>query len=513
MTTLRFFSALALCVLCIGRQEYAVAQEETTPPAPTLEARAGGAQDVLVGDTVTFDASGSVVPPDVNVTYTWSFGDGGQEIGERVTHIYKRSGIYTVELRLRVENEIREDTTRVGVYEQEHLLFVDHSVSPDARELLRRSAADEDVLLTILEAPSESAATPAEAIARQTLERRRSLERASLLFVWTTGTTGNDILASLGQLLSSDPIEKRRLLHVEEKGVIVATDQSFSLAARPAQTAFNVLRPQYIVLTRPEALPSLMQFRSPDDVLAAFRTTALPFLILGTHSERAVSRLTPWNALSYVVNALVNAGVPPSSIILILMLPIVATLLAFSRQIIGVKAFGIFTPAAVTLSFLALGLKYGLLVFVVVLLAATASRFLLRRFRLLYLPRMAIVLTAVSLAVLALFGVGALFRQAGTLAFSIFPILLLASLAEQFVEAQIRLGFRTAVRLTAETLLLSIVCTLIAAWEPLRAFVVGFPEVILLTIPFNIILGRWTGLRLTEYVRFRRLLWFPVRRP
>jgi hypothetical protein len=76
------------------------------------------------------------------------------------------------------------------------------------------------------------------------------------------------------------------------------------------------------------------------------------------------------------------------------------------------------------------------------------------------------------------------------------------------VEVQIRLGFREAVQLTFETLILSVVSTLIVQWDALQSLVVGFPEVILVTIPINILLGRWTGLRLTEYFRFRKIL-FP----
>ena len=122
---------------------------------------------------------------------------------------------------------------------------------------------------------------------------------------------------------------------------------------------------------------------------------------------------------------------------------------------------------------------------------------------------MALVLTATSFAVLGLFAIGSIvLKQTGTLFYSVFPILILVSLAEQFVEVQIRLGFREATQLTLETLLLSVVSTLIVQWDTLQSLVVGFPEVILITIPLNILLGRWTGLRLTEYFRFRKIL-FP----
>jgi len=390
------------------------------------------------------------------------------------------------------------------------LLLVDETVPQEKISPLKDEAAEEDILLTTF-TPKESATIVAEDIAQQVVDKRSDLERAPVIFVWANGTRGSDIISNIGQLLNKDLPEKKRKMHMEEKGVVMITDQSFSIVARPAQTAFNVLRPNYVLLAKSETLSLLIRAKNAEDVLNLIHSQSSPFWNLGPHSERAVSRLMPWNALSYAVNALVNLGVPTSSIILVLMLPIIATFLAFSRQIIGLKAFGIFTPAAVTLSFLAIGLRYGLIIFLIVLLAATASRFLLRRFRLLYLPRMALVLTVTSFAVLGLFAIGGFFlKQTGALAFSVFPILILVSLAEQFVESQIRLGFREAVILTIETLLLSVVSTLIIQWDTLQSFVVGFPEIILITIPINILLGRWTGLRVTEYFRFRKIL-FPTR--
>jgi len=471
-------------------------------------ANVGQPQDVLIGDIVSFDASESEIPQNSKPIYSWYFGDGGEGTGERVSHQYRRAGSYSVRLVINDNNESRESSTNVRVFRTESLLLIDETVPQEKIAPLRDKAAEEDILLTTF-TPQESATIVAENIAQQVVEKRPDLERAPIIFVWANGTRGSDIISNIGQLLSKDSPEDKKKMHMEEKGVVLIADQAFSIVARPAQTAFNVLRPNYVLLAKSETLPLIIKAKTANDVSNIIRTQSTPFWNLGPYSERAVSRLMPWNALSYAVNALVNSGVPISSIILVLMLPIIATLLAFSRQIIGLKAFGIFTPAAVTLSFLAIGLPYGLLIFLVVLVAATASRFLLRRFRLLYLPRMALVLTVTSFAVLGLFAIGGLFlKQTGALAFSVFPILILVSLAEQFVESQIRLGFREAVLLTVETLFLSVAATLIIQWDALQSLVVGFPEIILLTIPINILLGRWTGLRITEYFRFRKIL-FP----
>jgi len=67
-------------------------------------------------------------------------------------------------------------------------------------------------------------------------------------------------------------------------------------------------------------------------------------------------------------------------------------------------------------------------------------------------------------------------------------------------------GARSALTITAWTLLLSIACYYIVSWELLRTIVISYPEVIILGIPINILLGRWSGLRVTEYFRFRKLL-------
>ena len=40
----------------------------------------------------------------------------------------------------------------------------------------------------------------------------------------------------------------------------------------------------------------------------------------------------------------------------------------------------------------------------------------------------------------------------------------------------------------------------------LQVLVIGFPEVIFLAVAANIYLGRWVGMRLSEYRRFRGLL-------
>jgi hypothetical protein len=210
--------------------------------------------------------------------------------------------------------------------------------------------------------------------------------------------------------------------------------------------------------------------------------------------------------ISPVLQSFLFQGVPFETIVLILMLPIIATFITFLRQVVGIKAFGIYTPLIITFAFLATnGVKYGIAIFVTVIIIGTAMRFVLKPFRLLYLPRVAIMLTIVALLILGLLVFGGMLKRTGLAAVSIFPILIMITLVEKFVTVQIEKGNKVALILALETLFISIAGYFIASSEFLIRAVAAYPWIVLLTLPINIFLGKWTGLRLTEYFRFKNI--------
>lgn len=211
--------------------------------------------------------------------------------------------------------------------------------------------------------------------------------------------------------------------------------------------------------------------------------------------------------MSPIINFFLNEGVPYPTIILLLMLPIIATFIAFLRQVVGIKAFGIYTPLIVTFAFLATnGVKYGITIFLAVILIGMLMRLALRPFRLLYLPRVAIMLTVVAILILGLLTFGGNLKRTGLASVSIFPILIMITIVEKFVAVQIEKGNGPAVRLALETLIISILGYFIASSRWLIQFISLYPWAILLTIPINVFIGRWTGLRVAEYFRFKEVI-------
>lgn len=210
-----------------------------------------------------------------------------------------------------------------------------------------------------------------------------------------------------------------------------------------------------------------------------------------------------------IIQYFITQGVPVETVYLLLMLPVIATMVAFFRQIVGIKAFGIYTPSIITFAFLAFGekgLKYGIAIFFAVIGMGILSRYILRSFRLLYLPRVAITLSIISLTVLGILAFGATLKRTGLAAVDIFPLLILITLAEKFIATQIEQGTKTALFLAGETLIISVVGYFVIGWPTLRDFFLSYPWAILATFVINIGLGKWSGLRLVELFRFRHIL-------
>jgi len=189
------------------------------------------------------------------------------------------------------------------------------------------------------------------------------------------------------------------------------------------------------------------------------------------------------------------------------MLPIIAALAAFSRQVIGFKSFGIYTPTVTAVAFVATGLKVGLTLFFVIVLTTTLSRYILRYLRILYLPRTALILFFVSVAMFVSLFIGSLLNIVRIETISIFPILILITLAENFVNIQLDKNLRQAAVITAETLVLAVIGFFVMQWGYLQRIVLLNPELTFIAIiGFIILIGRWTGLRLVEHLRFREVL-------
>lgn len=516
----------ALVVVFLGALAQPAVAQEAEGEQPSGEqvtvvefkANAGADKNVVAGRTVLFDASATAAPEDAEVTYTWDFGDGITGEGIDATHAYGESGIYRVGLTARiaavlnedgsVRSEGQESTSEliVSVQDRIALLVTDKSVPLEEVEALQEYALTQGTLLVSVRATGvDQDFQTTTNLASQLLERRDDLTSAEMILTWTTGNEGLTSFIELSRIAGLSEIDLDEFGFASKAIVSVANNQTLASSAVTAATTFTGLQPSYIVVGEEEILNAAVRADSIEDFQRDLTSLAADYQIITEYTVRAVQKLSPLNFMSRAVTYMINKGVPVNTVFLILMLPIMATIIAAARQLVGIKAFGIFAPTVIALSFLATGLKYGITIFLAIIIIGGVARSFARRFRLLYLPRMALVLSMLAFAVFGMFFVGALTDRTGFIAVSVFPILIMTVLTEHFVSVQIQQGYKAALKLTLETLALSILGYVIGDWTVFKTTILAYPELVLLTILFNYLMGKYTGLRLMEYVRFRKV--------
>ena len=117
-----------------------------------------------------------------------------------------------------------------------------------------------------------------------------------------------------------------------------------------------------------------------------------------------------------------KSGVPANTVVLILLIPVLATVIVFFRYVIGVPTIGLLVPIALSITLLATGIVTGLLLLATIIFGSLFSRVLLKKIRIMQLPKLAISIFVVSLLILALVSV----RAGGLISvsqLSIFPLL------------------------------------------------------------------------------------------
>jgi len=190
---------------------------------------------------------------------------------------------------------------------------------------------------------------------------------------------------------------------------------------------------------------------------------------------------------------------------ILILVPIGALMICILRNMVGFPTFGIFMPVLMALAFRNTGLLYGLGIFASVVLLGYGARHWINKLRLLLVPRLSVILTLVIIffTVFALIGNKVGLRE--LMAVGLLPFVILTMTIERFFiiieEAGVREGLRTA----AGSAAVAAITHKILHFEPLQLTFFVYPELLFAVAAVQVLLGRYTGYRLSEFIRFRKL--------
>jgi hypothetical protein len=189
---------------------------------------------------------------------------------------------------------------------------------------------------------------------------------------------------------------------------------------------------------------------------------------------------------------------------LLLLVPLGALVIALLRNVGGVRSFGMFMPMLIALAFTATGLVTGTVLFAIIIGAALLSRLLIQPFFLLLAARVAFILTLIVLlmVVIVIGGDRLGLSMSGV---TTFPFVIMTMIVERISVSLEEEGAANTLRRVAGTLLAIYITYAVIHSPGLQTLFLVFPELIICILGLLVAVGRYTGYRLSELVRFRAL--------
>jgi hypothetical protein len=226
-----------------------------------------------------------------------------------------------------------------------------------------------------------------------------------------------------------------------------------------------------------------------------------------------------WQMLLNSGTSELNIQLIQHSYVVLVMIPVVTTILALLRYIIGIKSPNVVSVLLLTFMFLQVsfnplersedfisGLKYGTIFYLLVLITTLTTYAIIKKFRMHYIPKLTIVFTSVVLVFITSIIVTQANNTASLIVNQTFVLVIIAVLAENIVTSFAVKNFNYALDLGIRTYIISLLCFIIIANPEIRYIFTEYPYLIALLLVMNIYIGKFKGLRLTEYFRFKSIL-------
>lgn len=191
---------------------------------------------------------------------------------------------------------------------------------------------------------------------------------------------------------------------------------------------------------------------------------------------------------------------------LLFLLPLGALVVVFMRVIVGLKTSGTFMPILIAMAFLQTSLFLGLFSFITVVAFGLVLRTYLSRLNLLLIARIAtlVVLVIFIISILSLVGYQMGLSTGMTITF--FPMIIIAWTIERMSILWEEEGPKEVLVQGGGSLLVAVLAYSMMQLQVVGHLTFNFPELNLVFLAFIMLMGQYTGYKVSELRRFRAMI-------
>lgn len=212
------------------------------------------------------------------------------------------------------------------------------------------------------------------------------------------------------------------------------------------------------------------------------------------------------------LSQLAISGVDQNMLYLLLIIPFLALIVSVSRIIIGINVPTLLIPTILVCSLFAIGFDLTVIFLFISIALALLGKYLITEFHLHFSTKLSIIFSFVSIGlilILPLLKTPFLITTA-----AIYPILVISFVNEkQFSFKLTKSSLISDFKSIFKTIIFSVICFILLGgtvfnyqFSLFKDLITAFPDSILAAFLLNFLIGHYTGLRITEVIRFRKLI-------
>jgi hypothetical protein len=231
------------------------------------------------------------------------------------------------------------------------------------------------------------------------------------------------------------------------------------------------------------------------------------FLVERRSADAEAAAVTPWRRFFTALSLYVLPPAERRLVEILLLLPLAALIICVFRNLIGLNSFGTFAPALIGVAFHGdvFSLR-GILVFVAILLVGWLMRRVLDYYHLLQVPRVSMMLSLIMIVLIAAVVTAHRYGLGTTTYISLFPLVILTGMVERFWTLETEDSTAASFKTLMQTMVIATVISLLLSIRRVVQHMFSYPETLGLVMAAQLLIGRYTGYRLTELFRFRDFL-------
>lgn len=217
-------------------------------------------------------------------------------------------------------------------------------------------------------------------------------------------------------------------------------------------------------------------------------------------------------SLGGFVEFLAYAGFSYQLLASLLMITFVVLILNILKQVVGFNVFGIYYPVLLALTIVSIG-RSGALVFMLIgFVSIVIVNLFSKKVHLLLHAKRALLISLYIMLFLFVLGIDNFF-ELSFINYSIFdnslvifPLFIIVILADKIFQEDIHMFGKIGMFDMLQYAIVTLVIYGLFEYKTLRYFLISYPDIIILVVFLNIVVGRYMGLQAFEYFRFSPLL-------